>query len=116
EVGPLIVRLTDPFGLCELTRSFPSVDQLIVIPQVHPLPMVRLAGEYAGAGESHARSVAVHGEDDAATREYRHGDDLRRGHRRARPRPRGRMGRGGEPPRGVPRPPTLRPRGPGRPS
>ena len=35
EVGPLVVRLTDPFGLCELTRSFPSVDHLIVIPQVH---------------------------------------------------------------------------------
>ena len=83
EVGPLVVRLTDPFGLCELTRSFPSVDHLVVIPQVVPLPMVRLAGEYAGAGESHARSVAVHGEDDAATREYRHGDDLRRVHWRS---------------------------------
>lgn len=80
EVGPLVVRLTDPFGLCELTRSFPSVDRLTVIPQVAALPTVRLAGEYAGTGESRARSVAVHGEDDAATREYRHGDDLRRVH------------------------------------
>ncbi len=83
EVGPLVVRLTDPFGLCELTRSFPSVDRLTVIPQVVPLPSVRLAGEYAGTGESRARSVAVHGEDDAATREYRHGDDLRRVHWRS---------------------------------
>jgi uncharacterized protein (DUF58 family) len=83
EVGPLVVRLTDPFGLCELTRSFPSVDRLTVIPQVTPLPSVRLAGEYAGTGESRARSVAVHGEDDAATREYRHGDDLRRVHWRS---------------------------------
>ncbi|MFC7548439.1 DUF58 domain-containing protein [Plantactinospora sp. GCM10030261] len=80
EVGPLVVRLTDPFGLCELTRAFPSTDRLTVIPQVTPLPTVRLAGEYAGAGDSRARSVAVHGEDDAATREYRHGDDLRRVH------------------------------------
>lgn len=83
EVGPLVVRLTDPFGLCELSRSFPSVDHLVVIPQVTPLPIVRLAGEYAGAGDSHARSVAVHGEDDAATREYRYGDDLRRVHWRS---------------------------------
>jgi uncharacterized protein (DUF58 family) len=83
DVGPLVVRLTDPFGLCELTRSFPSVDRLTVIPQVVPLPTVRLAGEYAGAGESRARSVAVHGEDDAATREYRNGDDLRRVHWRS---------------------------------
>jgi uncharacterized protein (DUF58 family) len=83
EVGPLVVRLTDPFGLCELIRSFASVDRLTVIPQVIDLPTVRLAGEYAGAGESRARSVAVHGEDDAATREYRHGDDLRRVHWRS---------------------------------
>ena len=82
-IGPLMVRLTDPFGLCELTRSFPSVDKLTVIPQVLPLPRVRLAGEYAGTGESRARSVAVHGEDDAATREYRRGDDLRRVHWRS---------------------------------
>jgi uncharacterized protein (DUF58 family) len=83
EVGPLVVRLTDPFGLCELTRSFPSVDRLTVIPEVVPLPMIRLAGEHTGSGESRARSVAVHGEDDAATREYRHGDDLRRVHWRS---------------------------------
>jgi uncharacterized protein (DUF58 family) len=83
EVGPLVVRLTDPFGLCELIRAFPSIDKLTVVPQVVALPSVRLAGEFAGAGESRARSVAVHGEDDAATREYRHGDDLRRVHWRS---------------------------------
>jgi uncharacterized protein (DUF58 family) len=83
EVGPLVVRLTDPFGLCELTRAFPSVDKLTVIPQVQALQAIRLAGEFAGSGESRARSVAVHGEDDAATREYRHGDDLRRVHWRS---------------------------------
>ncbi|MDG4771934.1 DUF58 domain-containing protein [Solwaraspora sp. WMMD792] len=80
EVGPLVVRLTDPFGLCELTRAFPSVDRLTVIPQVTALPTVQLAGEYAGSGDSRARSVAVHGDDDSATREYRRGDDLRRVH------------------------------------
>jgi uncharacterized protein (DUF58 family) len=80
EVGPLVVRLTDPFGLCELSRAFPSTDRLTVIPEVAALPTIRLAGEYAGTGDSRARSVAVHGEDDAATREYRHGDDLRRVH------------------------------------
>src|SRR5689334_21010866 len=60
EVGPLVVRLTDPFGLCELSRSFNTVAPLTVIPQVLPLPMVRLAGAYAGSGDSRARSVAVH--------------------------------------------------------
>jgi len=75
--------LTDPFGLCELGRSFTTVGHLTVIPQVVSLPSVRVAGEYAGSGDSRARSVAVHGEDDAATREYRNGDDLRRVHWRS---------------------------------
>ncbi|MFI0795557.1 DUF58 domain-containing protein [Micromonospora rubida] len=79
-LGPLVVRLTDPFGLCELSRAFPGTDHLTVIPQVTALPSIRLPGEYAGSGDSRARSVAVHGEDDAATREYRVGDDLRRVH------------------------------------
>src|SRR5918998_848100 len=52
-------------------------------PRVVLLPPVRLGGEYAGTGDSRARSVAVHGEDDAATREYRRGDDLRRVHWRS---------------------------------
>ena len=83
EVGPLVVRLTDPFGLCELTRSFATTARLTVVPQTESLPSVRLAGEYAGSGDSRARSVAVHGEDDIATREYRNGDDLRRVHWRS---------------------------------
>ncbi|MDQ1643984.1 MAG: hypothetical protein QOJ50_168 [Cryptosporangiaceae bacterium] len=82
-LGPLSVRLTDPFGLCELTRSFTSTERLVVTPVVTPLPPVRVSGEWAGNGESRARSIAVHGEDDAATREYRHGDDLRKVHWRS---------------------------------
>jgi uncharacterized protein (DUF58 family) len=83
EVGPLVVRMTDPFGLCELSRSFTSTSHLTVVPQVVALPNVRLASEYAGSGDSRARSVAVHGDDDIATREYRDGDDLRRVHWRS---------------------------------
>src|SRR5690606_11602391 len=83
EVGPLVIRLTDPFGLCELTRSFTTTARLTVVPQTERLPAVRLAGEYVGSGDSRARSVAVHGEDDVATREYRNGDDLRRVHWRS---------------------------------
>ncbi|GAA1833163.1 DUF58 domain-containing protein [Luedemannella flava] len=83
DVGPLAVRVTDPFGLCELTRAFSTVGRLTVVPQTVDLPNVRLAGEFAGSGDSRARSVAVHGEDDVATREYRDGDDLRRVHWRS---------------------------------
>ncbi len=98
EVGPLVVRITDPFGLCELVRAFPSTEHLTVIPPIVALPAIRLAGEYAGAGESHTRSVAVHGEDDVATREYRYGDDLRRVHWRSTARVGGLMVRREEQP------------------
>ena len=83
RVGPLSVRLTDPFGLCELSRSFASTDDLVVTPVISPLPAVRLGGDWAGGGEGAARTVTVSGTDDAATREYRHGDDLRKVHWRS---------------------------------
>jgi uncharacterized protein (DUF58 family) len=83
RIGPLRLRLADPFGLVELTRSFTSVDRLTVVPAVHPLPAVRLGGAWESGGESVSRSVAIRGDDDAATREYRHGDDLRKVHWRS---------------------------------
>ncbi len=83
EVGPLSVRLTDPFGLCELSRSFSSTEDLVVTPVVSMLPAVRLGGEWAGGGDATSRTVAVSGSDDAATREYRYGDDLRKVHWRS---------------------------------
>ncbi|MBB4915856.1 DUF58 domain-containing protein [Streptosporangium saharense] len=82
-IGPLTVRITDPFGLVELTRSFTISDTLVVTPQVVALPRVRLSGELAGGGESRTRSVAAAGDDDVAPREYRQGDDLRRVHWRS---------------------------------
>ncbi|MCW2726098.1 MAG: hypothetical protein JWN35_3019 [Frankiales bacterium] len=83
RIGPLAVRLADPFGLCELSRSFASTDDLVVTPVVSPLPPVRLGGDWAGGGDCAVRSVAASGSDDAATREYRHGDDLRKVHWRS---------------------------------
>jgi len=82
-LGPLQLRLSDPFGMCELTRSFSTCDTLTVVPRVEPLPPVRLAGEAAGYGEGRQRSLALAGEDDVIPRGYRHGDDLRRVHWRS---------------------------------
>ncbi|MBY8886178.1 DUF58 domain-containing protein [Streptomyces sp. PTM05] len=82
-LGPLQLRLTDPFGMCELTRAFEASDTLTVVPRVDPLPMVRLVGESAGYGDSRTRALALAGEDDVIPRGYRHGDDLRRVHWRS---------------------------------
>ncbi|MER7778018.1 DUF58 domain-containing protein [Streptomyces sp. NPDC096191] len=82
-LGPLQLRLTDPFGLCELTRSFSTYDTLTVIPRVQALPPVRLSGEAKGYGEGRQRTLALAGDDDVIPRGYRHGDDLRRVHWRS---------------------------------
>ncbi|GGZ31546.1 DUF58 domain-containing protein [Streptomyces poonensis] len=82
-LGPLQLRLADPFGMCELTRSFSTYDTLTVIPRVEPLPPVRLSGEAKGYGDGRQRSLALAGEDDVIPRGYRHGDDLRRVHWRS---------------------------------
>ena len=79
-LGPLQLRLTDPFGMCELTRSFSTYDTLTVIPRVEALPPVRLTGEAKGYGDGRQRSLALAGEDDMIPRGYRYGDDLRRVH------------------------------------
>jgi uncharacterized protein (DUF58 family) len=82
-LGPLTVKLADPFGMCELTRAFRHRDTLIVTPVVEPLPPVVLGGEWSGSGDSHPSSVPAAGEDDVGTREYRQGDALHRVHWRS---------------------------------
>lgn len=82
-LGPLQLRLSDPFGMCELTRSFSAYDTLVVVPRTEVLPPVRLAGETSGYGEGRQRSLALAGEDDVIPRGYRYGDDLRRVHWRS---------------------------------
>ncbi|MFC8919872.1 DUF58 domain-containing protein [Streptomyces sp. NPDC057116] len=82
-LGPLQLRLSDPFGMCELTRSFSAYDMLTVVPRTEPLPPTRLSGEASGYGEGRQRSLALAGEDDVIPREYRYGDDLRRVHWRS---------------------------------
>ncbi|MFD9304167.1 DUF58 domain-containing protein [Streptomyces sp. NPDC060048] len=82
-LGPLQLRLTDPFGLVELTRSFSAYDTLTVIPRTEALPAVRFTGESSGYGDGSRRSLALAGEDDVIPRGYRRGDDLRRVHWRS---------------------------------
>jgi uncharacterized protein (DUF58 family) len=79
-VGPLTVRLSDPFGFVELTRAFTSQATLVVTPVVVPLPRVRLSGDWSGTGDNRPRAFAAAGTEDVTVREYRMGDDLRRIH------------------------------------
>jgi hypothetical protein len=77
-IGPMRLRLADPFGMCEVDREVSGSDRLVVIPAVHPLPEVRIGAEPGGAGDSANSALPSSGEADISVREYRHGDSLRR--------------------------------------
>jgi uncharacterized protein (DUF58 family) len=80
RVGPLSVRISDPFGFIELSRSFVGRSTLTVTPRVHELADARLSGDWSGSGEQRPRAFAAAGTHDVTVREYRQGDDRRRIH------------------------------------
>lgn len=88
-VGPMRVRVSDPFGLAEYDRELPGQTRLVVTPRIEPLTGIPgTAGGGAGAsGEAASdevgRAYPGHGADDGSVRQYRHGDDLRRVHWRS---------------------------------
>lgn len=82
-IGPLSVRLSDPFGMVELNRTFSSTTSLVVIPRVVALPPIPLSGAWTGSGDNRPRAFASGSAEDVTVREYRQGDDLRRVHWRS---------------------------------
>ena len=82
-IGPMKVRLSDPFGMVELDRTFQSTSSLVVTPRVVPLPVVPLSGAWTGSGDNRPRAFASGSAEDVTVREYRRGDDLRRVHWRS---------------------------------
>jgi hypothetical protein len=82
-IGPMKVRLSDPFGLVELDRTFQSTSSLVVTPRVVALPAIPLSGAWTGSGDNRPRAFASGSAEDVTVREYRRGDDLRRVHWRS---------------------------------
>jgi uncharacterized protein (DUF58 family) len=80
ELGPLAVRVCDPFGFCELPRLFSSSDRLLVTPETVPLPRLDPVGRLAVGASTGGGAVGGTGDDDVGTRPYRLGDELRRVH------------------------------------
>ena len=83
DIGPMTVRVVDPFGLVELGRTFHASATLTVTPKVLPLPSTGLGGAWTGSGDNRPRSFASGSAEDVTVREYRRGDDLRRVHWRS---------------------------------
>jgi uncharacterized protein (DUF58 family) len=81
--GPLRARLTDPFHFVDVMRSYTATADFLVGPVIERLPgsdppLSQDVGDNAGS-----HSIGSHGADDASTREYRVGDDLRKIHWRS---------------------------------
>ncbi|HEU5035989.1 MAG TPA: DUF58 domain-containing protein [Nocardioides sp.] len=83
EIGPMTVRVTDPFGLVELGRAFRTTVPLTVTPRTVVLPQIPLGGAWTGSGDNRPRAFASGSAEDVTVREYRRGDDLRRVHWRS---------------------------------
>lgn len=82
-IGPFGVHIGDGFGLATSDLEFGSSQELVVTPQVVPLPESWLSVP-AGSGEARlVQRRAAGDEDDVMTREYRSGDAKRRVHWRA---------------------------------
>ncbi|WP_159449202.1 DUF58 domain-containing protein [Demequina sp. NBRC 110055] len=78
EVGPALMHTADPFGLLASDTAFGSAESVSVWPQVTDL--VGTAGALMGQAERVVVGSRTPSADDAALRDYRDGDDLRRIH------------------------------------
>ena len=83
RAGPLHIRLTDPFHLVDVRRSFNATDEIVVAPVVEPLRQVEPPRSLDVGEDAGSHSVGARGADDASTREYRIGDALRKVHWRS---------------------------------
>jgi uncharacterized protein (DUF58 family) len=83
RAGPLHIRLTDPFHLVDVRRSFTATNEIIVAPIVETLRNVEAPRSLDVGDDAGSHSIGARGADDASTREYRTGDDLRKIHWRS---------------------------------
>lgn len=83
-VGPMEVRVSDPFGLASVSSAAAPVSELLVWPAVEAvLPLPLGPGDDRDTDGRPSGALAVHGEDLYALRPYVDGDDRRLVHWRA---------------------------------
>ncbi|MFE4198219.1 DUF58 domain-containing protein [Paenarthrobacter sp. NPDC056912] len=80
RIGPVTAEFSDPFGLSLRRHSVDDGDILTVTPAAVELPVTGLAGARGNDGVTATRIRANPSDDDIMTREYRHGDPMRRVH------------------------------------
>lgn len=80
RIGPVTAEFSDPFGLSLHRQAIDDGDILTVTPAAVELPSTGLAGARGNDGVTATRIRANPSDDDVMTREYRHGDPMRRVH------------------------------------
>ncbi len=79
-VGPLRIRLRDPFGLAERSRRYRGTDDLIVFPAIESLASDDGDGTHQGEDATAVRRAFHRGDEFHTMRAYVVGDDLRHVH------------------------------------
>ncbi|MGH3884854.1 MAG: DUF58 domain-containing protein [Pseudonocardiaceae bacterium] len=80
SLGPLVARITDPFGLAEFRCTLARYSRLVVTPEVAPLSGMPAGGDLGSGTAGAGRVGAGPGQDAVVVRSYRQGDDLRQVH------------------------------------
>lgn len=79
-VGPMRLRVRDPFGLAQRIRRYTSREEVVVYPHIEPLEDPPAPGTHTGSGSSALRRLFNTGDEFYTMREYVTGDDLRQVH------------------------------------
>lgn len=81
DVGPLSIRIVDPFGLATLSSQGAPAHSFLIHPRTEALVLPQDAGERRSLSTAALRQpTGTQGEDFYALREYVQGDDLRKVH------------------------------------
>lgn len=80
RIGPVSAGFPDPFGLAVARHTIGGTAELVVTPAPLDLPPAVLEGLRGSDGSVPTRVQGNPSQDDVTTREYRHGDPMRRVH------------------------------------
>ena len=80
DLGPLIIRASDPFSLFPRDIEFEGIDKVLVYPRVLPMPDLAASRVLLADGHSRRHRMNVLSTDVASVRQYADGDPIGRIH------------------------------------
>ena len=80
DLGPLVIRASDPFNLFPRDIQFEGIDKVLVYPRVLPIPDIAVSRVLLADGHSRRQRMNVLSTDVASVREYADGDPIGRIH------------------------------------